>query len=625
MGLVRPVSVVIIFLFVNLMKSGTKKLTSFFDRQNIKLKKYRRQHHLDRKLVANLFSHKKLSLKHLKYLPKFLTPQERRWANILLASILGCVCLLVINIFLLFTISVPQAGGEYSEGMVGSPRFINPLLSQTNSVDSDLSRLIFSSLVTYDKDHNLVPDLAENYQQSDDQLVYTFNLKKNVKWHDGEPFNADDVVFTVSSLQDTEFKSPLGREFRGVVCEKIDDYTVKFTLKEPFAPFITMLTFGILPEHLWSNIAPANADLNELNKKPIGTGPWKVDSLKKDKLGVIKSYTLVANKDYYGAKSYLAKLTFKFYADSPSLIDALKSRNVDGVSFLPRELRDELKKHKNINYHELDQPQYAAVFFNQKRNTLLQADYIRQALALSINKSKIISEVFGNNAKALDAPILPGIDNNPNITKYAFDPEAAVALLEKNGWVLTATTTSNGLTEQSRIKKGYELRIVLTVADQPQYLEVAKIIKEGWDQIGVKTVLEIVDKTKIVQDNVATRKYEALLFSENMSSDPDPFAFWHSSQNEYPGANLAIFTNKNVDTILETARKNSDVADRTAKYWEFQKIIATELPVIFLYSPTYTYPQDESVKGFDVSFIASYSDRFANLSDWYIKTKRIFK
>lgn len=540
-------------------------------------------------------------------------------------SIVACIGLLIINGFFLFTISVPQAGGEYAEGMVGSPRFLNPLLSQTNSVDSDLSRLIFSSLVTYDKKHQLVTDLAESYQVSDDQLVYTFNLKKNIKWHDGEVFTANDVVFTVASMQDTEFKSPLGREFRGVVCEKIDDYTVKFTLKEQFAPFITMLTFGILPEHLWSNIAPANADLNELNKKPVGTGPWKVGSLKKDKLGVIKSYELTANKDYYGAKPYLAKLTFKFYGDNPSLIDALKSRNVDGISYLPRELRNQLAKHKNIVYHELDQPQYAAVFFNQKSNTLLQADYIRQALALSINKPKIISEVFGNNAKALDAPILPGIDNNPSITKYEFDPEKAVALLEKNGWVLTATTTSNGLTEQSRIKKGYELRIVLTVADQPQYLAVAKIIKEGWDQVGVNTVLEIVDKTKIVQDNVATRKYEALLFSENMSSDPDPFAFWHSSQNGYPGANLAIFTNKTVDTILEAARKNSDLGERTSKYWEFQKIIATELPVIFLYSPTYTYPQDESVRGYDVSFIAGYSDRFANLSDWYVKTKRIFK
>lgn len=602
-----------------------KKIEHYFDRQNIKLKKFSRQHHFDRRLVVDLFGKKKLSLKHIKYLPKFLTPAEKRQANALLIVAIAAAGILAVNIFLMATTSIARSGGEYAEGMVGSPRFINPILSQANSVDSDLSRLIFSSLLAYDKNSELKPDLAESYEISSDQLVYTFKLKNNVKWHDGENFSADDVVFTVASIQDQEFKSPLSRKFRGVVCEKVDDYTVKFTLKEPFAPFITMLTFGILPEHLWYNIPSGSADLNELNKKPIGTGPWEVESFKKDATGIIKSYALSANKDYYGAKPYLSKLTFKFYGDNLSAIEALKSKNVDGISYLPRELRPELIKHTNIIYHELEQPQYAAIFFNQQRNTLLQADYIRQALALAVNKQKIITQVFGGDGKALDAPLLPGIDNNPDIIKYEFALEKAAGLLEKNGWMMTSTTTASGLTEQHRTKKGYDLKIILTVADQPQYLAAANIIKEGWDQIGVQTVIEVIDKTKIVQDNIAGRKYEALIFSENMSSDPDPFAFWHSSQNEYPGANLAIFTNKNVDALLEAGRKFNNIEDRKNKYWEFQKIISSELPVIFLYSPTYTYPQDKSLKGFDVAGISSYSDRFANINEWYIKTKRVLK
>lgn len=538
---------------------------------------------------------------------------------------MAAVAALGINLFFVFTESAPKAGGEYVEGLVGSPRYLNPLLSQTNSVDSDLSSLIFSSLLAYDKDHQLVGDLAESYEISSDQLVYTFHLKTNVKWHDGEAFKADDVVYTVSAIEDSEFKSPLEREFRGVVCEKIDDYTVKFTLKEPFAPFLSMMTFGILPEHLWYSIAPANADLNELNKKPVGTGPWKVESFKKDKSGLIKSYTLTPNADYYGDRPYLAKLIFKFYADNLSAIDALKNKNVDGLGYLSNDLKTELRKHKNIVYHEIDQPQYAAIFFNQKKNTLLQADYIRQALALAVNKDKIVQTVFDGDAKVLDAPILPGIDNNPDIVKYQYNLEAAASLLSKNGWVMTVSTTTDGLTEQVRRKNGYELTITLTVPDQTQYLQVAKLIQESWAQIGVRTNLEIVDKTKIVSDNIAGRKYEALLFSENMSSDPDPFAFWHSSQNEYPGTNLAVFSDKTVDSLLEAARKNNSLEERQAKYWEFQKIISSKLPVIFLYSPLYAYPQDKSVRGFDVSMIASYSDRFANLSDWYVKTKRVWK
>jgi peptide/nickel transport system substrate-binding protein len=234
-------------------------------------------------LVAGLAKNKKISFRHFKYLPKFLTVTEKKQLGILVSVIIICLAILGVNAFFSFTEIVARPGGTYIEGLVGSPRFINPILSQTNSVDGDLSRLIFSSLLIYDKDHQLVGDLAENYEISEDQLTYTFYLKQNVKWHDGESFNADDVVFTVSSLQDPEFKSPLRRRFTGVVCEKIDDYTVKFTLKEPFAPFLSMLIFGIIPEHLWYSIPAANADLNELNKKPIGTGPWKVASFKKDK------------------------------------------------------------------------------------------------------------------------------------------------------------------------------------------------------------------------------------------------------------------------------------------------------------------------------------------------------
>ena len=605
--------------------SFKKRIDDIFERHSVKLRRFSRQHYFDRRAVSGLFRGRKLTWRHLKYLPKILTQAERRRISVLAIALVIALAGLAVNLFFVFTQSVPKSGGEYAEGLVGSPRFLNPILSQTNSVDGDLSALIFSSLVAYDKDHKLVNDLADSYEISPDQLSYTFHLKQNVKWHDGEPFKADDVVFTVSAIEDTEFKSPLGREFRGVVCEKVDDYTVRFTLKEPFAPFISMLTFGILPEHLWYNITPANADLNELNKKPIGTGPWKVDSFKKDKSGLIKSYTLAPNADFYGRKPYLSKLIFKFYGDNMSAIEALKNKNVDGIGYLPLELKNELRKHNNIAYHEMDQPQYAAIFFNQRKNSLLQADYVRQALALSINKEKIVNQVFSGDAKTLDAPILPGVDNNPDIVKYAYNQEAAASLLSKNGWVMTVSTTPDGLTEQVRRKNNFVLAITLTVPDQPQYLQTAKIIQDSWAQIGVKTTLEIVDKAKIVSDNIAGRKYEALLFSENMSSDPDPFAFWHSSQNEYPGTNLAVFSDKTVDGLLEAARKYNNLDDRKAKYWEFQKIISSKLPVIFLYSPLYSYPQDKKVRGFDVGLIASYSDRFSNLSDWYVKTKRIWK
>ncbi len=575
-------------------------------------------------LVSSLNKSKFPTFKQLKYLPKMLNRKEKNTMGILAIVVLLAVILLITNLYFLSTVSIPQKGGQYMEGLVGAPRFINPILSQTNDVDQDLSKLIFSGLLKFDKNRQLIPDLADRYDISSDNLIYTFHLKKNIKWHDGEPFTADDVIFTIASIQDPEFKSPLSISFQGIIAEKIDENTIKFTLKEPFAPFLGLMTFGILPEHLWYNVPAANADLTELNKKPIGTGPWQFDSFTKDQNGVIFSYALTPNPYYYGDRPNLDKIVFKFYGDFNSAIDALKGKSVQAVTYLPQEFQAELKNYKNINYQKLSQPQYTALFFNQKNNGFLQADYIRQALAQAIDKQKIINQVLPGNANAIDAPILPSINTNPDITKYNFDPQSAINLLEKNGWAINSTTT-NGITEQVMQKKNQTLEITLTTIDQPQNTQIANIIKQEWGQIGIKTNIQLVDKSKILQDVINTRKYEVLLFGEKLGSDPDPFPFWHSSQNEYPGLNLAVFSNKTVDQLLEDARKTNDWATREKNYLAFQKIVSQQLPAIFLYNQIYIYPQDDSIKGFDVKNISTPSDRFANLYQWYIKTRRIWK
>jgi len=610
---------------VKLLSVWGKNLTNSFSRQNKKLKKFERQHELDKYLVTSLNKKKIPSWKQIKYLPKILSRQEKIQFQVLSAIIVVCLIGLMINLYLLATIAVPRSGGQYLEGMIGSPQFINPILAKTNDVDVDIARLVFSGLLKYNKNRQLIPDLAESYEISADQLVYTFHLRRDVKWHNGEPFRADDVIFTVASIQDPQFKSPLSPSFRGIVAEKIDDYTVTFTLKEPFAPFAGLLTFGILPENLWYGIPPANADLTELNKKPIGTGPWKFDSFKKDQNGLIKSYALVRNENYYSEKSYLEKIIFKFYPDYNSAVEGLKSKEVDGLASLPKQFGPELAKYKNLVYHHLDQPQYTAIFFNQRKNELLKSDYIRQALALAVNKQKIIEDIYNNEGRIINEPNLPGIDSPDDIKKYPYNPSEAIALLEKNGWELTTTTTEDGVSQSVRKKGNWYLEITLTTVDQPKNIETAELIKNFWDEIGFKTTLKIVGETKILQETINPREYQALLFGENLGSDPDPLPFWHSAQNEYPGLNLAIFSNKTVDKLLEDARKINNWEERKKKYNEFQKIIAEELPTIFLFNSTYTYPVDKNIKGFDAWGIAVPADRFANLNEWYIKTRRVWK
>ncbi len=396
------------YFHLNLLREGLKKLsTKFYFFKNIwqkiaaeffkivqKKNNLNGQDELDQKLLTSLVKKRWPNFKQLKYLGEVLSPQEKKQIKILSFLVIVCLIGLAINFYFTGLKIVPKNGGTYTEGLVGVPKFINPLYSSLNQVDEDLARLVYASLVKIDKDQNMAPDLAKNWQVSADGKAYTFFLKENLIWHDGEALTADDVIFTFKAIKNPEFKSPLSQKFTDVEIEKIDDSTVKFTLKEPYTPFLENLTVGILPEHLWQEVAPGNMLLTDYNLKPIGAGPYLFKSLSKDKLGNIKSYTLVKNKKYHFREPYLDSLTFKFYPDYKTAVEALKNHNLDGLSYLPKELKEELSVRKDINYYALQLPQYTALFFNQGKNEALKDLKIRQALAYSLDKSEIIKEAL---------------------------------------------------------------------------------------------------------------------------------------------------------------------------------------------------------------------------------------
>ena len=357
---------------LNKNKNTAAVIDESSDESTTKLPKGTEQKKLDKKLVYSLSSKKLPNLRQFKQLPKVLNQKEKRVLAGLLSLIMFCLIFIGTFFYLNNFIPVPTVGGEYTEGLIGAPQYINPILSQTNDVDSDIARLVFSGLLRYDQNLQLVPDLAATWQESEDKKSYTFTLKQGIKWHDAQPLTADDVIFTFQSIQDPDFKSPLLISFRGVTVEKIDDLTVKFTLPEAFPAFLEVMTAGILPEHIWGGIPPINANLTEYNLKPVGSGPWKFKVLTKDRLGNIKSYTLVPNEDYYGPTAYLEKLTFNFYPDFQTAVAALKSHAVEGISFLPKEFKSQLVGQKTLNLYSFYLPQYTAIFFNQKQNEFLK-------------------------------------------------------------------------------------------------------------------------------------------------------------------------------------------------------------------------------------------------------------
>lgn len=599
--------------FFNRGKSKNS-FTASVSKKFSKNQRIRNQKRLDQKLVAYLNKNKLPKFKQIKHLAKVLSSKEKLAIKILALLILvSAVWLGYNNIFKQLTY-LPKNGGEFTEGLVGSPLYLNPILAQTNDVDIDISSLIFSGLMKYNKNLELETDLAEGYEYNEEENSYTFQIKKNIEWHDGEPFSAGDVVFTFQSIQDENFKSPLYRTFQGVEIEKIDDYSVKFTLAEKYAAFLNVLTVGILPEHIWYDIPPVTANISKFNQKPVGTGPFKFKSIIKESSGIIKSYTFEKNKDYYGKVPYINKVIFKFYPDQQLALDALINKNIDSVGFITKESLEKIIGKGSLNIYNFNLSQYTSIFFNTDKNELLDNVKLRKALAYAIDKKQIIESVLNNQGQDIHTPILPGfLGHSDEVQKYDFNPTKSAEILIGLGWELDGDYLK---------KDDIELKITLTTVDQPENVKTAEIIKQSWNNIGINVELQIVPRTQIQKEKLITREYEALLYGEVIGYDPDPYPFWHSSQREHPGVNLTNYANRKADELLEEARKTSDDESRIEKYIEFQNIIAENIPAIFLYAPTYTYPLSKAVKGLDIQRISNSSDRFIDIENWYIKTKK---
>ncbi len=591
----------------------------------------------------------------LKYLLRLLQQRERQLFLSCLVVLGIAVPVFAVRLYFQWTEVAPDFGGSYTEGLVGTPQYINPLLSVSSDVDSDLTRLLFSGLFQYNDKQELEPDLITNYVISEDQLTYTFFLRHDVQWHDGESLTADDVLFTVQAIQDPLYQSPLQSTLAGVQAQKLDDYSFSLILPEKFAPFLSTLTFGIVPEHLWYNVPAQNVRLTELNVRPVGSGPYQFDRLTVDKLGNVKSFEMVRNDEYYKAEPYLDRLTFHFYLDAPMAVDALSTKKVEGLGFIPKAAKPDIeRKNDNVRFTSLRVPQYTAIFFNQKQSDVLKNDVVRKALAYAVDRETIITQVLAGEGEPIYTPILPGyVGHNAEVEKYPFNTAESIRLLEEDGWKYpepsteeptetpaeepaptdaTAPVNSAAPTEPQepafipREKDGVKLEFTVATVDLPEYQSTLELLQQRWQEIGVKVNVDTYSPADIQQSIIKKRNYEALLFGEIVGSDPDPYPFWHSSQQDHPGLALAIFRDRENDQLLEEARQTSNADDRRLKYLHFQNNLASQVPAIFLYNPLYTYAVHQKVHGVpDQQYITVPSDRFSGITSWYIHTRRQWK
>jgi peptide/nickel transport system substrate-binding protein len=520
--------------------------------------------------------------------------------------------------YLAKTNTIADFGGEYIEGVIGQPLHINPVISQSNNADEDITQIIYSGLLKYGNDGNILPDLAESYEVSEDKTTYTFHLKQNVLWHDGQPFTAADVLYTTAIISDPAYKSPLRQNWQGIETSSEDDYTVSFRIKSPFVGFLNNLTFGILPKHIWEPLTADKFTLTDLNLQPIGTGPYKYNSIQKDSNGNIISYKLVANPNYFDGKPYISKITFNFYTDEDSVVSAYNTKEVMGINSLTPQKTKDLKLQQSTFIHKISIPRYFAVFFNQTKSVALANDEVRDALQFATNRQEIIDAVLDGSGKPVYSPILPGmLGYTDNLDKKEFDLAQANKILDENKW----KKGDDGV----RSKDNAVLEFDLTTTDWPELVHTAEILKAQWEKVGAKVNVHTYSISDIQQNYIRTREYDALLFGQVLGSDPDPYSFWHSSQKRDPGLNLSLFGNNDTDALIESARIEFDTAKRAQIYEEFQKALLQESPAVFLYSPDYIYVVNKKVHAIDVQTLSSPEHRFSDINHWYISTKRIWK
>ena len=528
-----------------------------------------------------------------------------------------------------------KQSGTYVEAMLGVPRFVNPLLA-TSDTDLDLTHLVYSGLTRVDTEGRLAPDMASHWEVSPDARVYTFTLKPDLRWHDGEFFTADDVLFTIEQLRRSDFPGDpmLAAPWKDVKLEAPTRQTVIFRLPQPNAAFPQHTTLGILPRHLWGDAKAGPLATSELNRDPVGSGPWRYvrapesaseasgpsdvfqptpSALDTGGEGVL----LEPNPYVSRAAGPFSRIWFRLYPSFGAALTGFKMGEVHGLGHIPQEQLAEVEAVPGAQEHRQNLARYTMLMLNV-RSPLFDRAETRQAFEIAIDRRAIVSDSLHGLAEPLASPILPhswAFDASSQ-SAGSYDPSKAGQLLEAAGW----KPGSDGI----RARDGVTLTVVLAAnADVPSNVAVAQQLAGFLKAVGVDVKLALVSREALLRDYLGPRAFHmALVGWEAQGADPDIWSYWHSSQaNITGGLNFSGWTNPEVDKALDAARATPDLTTRRANYATVQKAFAADVPAVLLYTPSYVYLTRAPATGVHLptSDLLTPAQRFDTLDDWSLQ------
>ncbi len=562
-----------------------------------------------------------------------LTPKGRlrlRWQLV----VLGVSLLLVAGAGLFMLLAAPASEktpavqsisltetSVFSEAIVGEPRLVNPLLA-TSQADRDLVALIFSGLTRVDDYGQPIPDLAQSWEVSTDGLTYTFHLRDDVLWHDGQPFTAEDVAFTMGLLRHPDFPGPsdLATFWRTVETYAVDEYTVRFVLTQPLAAFPEYAGIGILPAHLLAQTAPADLAADPFNLAPVGTGRMRWVSAERQD-GVLTVHLEPFARFYDAQRSVrLDGMDLRFYTQADAAFRALARQDPPTLAYggpTPAQLEAVLAS-PDLNVYTARLPAYAAILFNQQaaeRLPFFQEEKVRRALTAALDRSSLIAEVLPRQALPAITPLFPGTwAYNDAVQPIPYDPTLAAQLLDEAGWVLEGNM---------RQREGTPLAFTLLVSSDPTDRAIGEAVVAQWRALGVGVTLRTLAPEVLIErlqtSTEQGRDFDAALvmLGQGRLADPDPYPFWHETQIA-EGQNYSGLADRDISEALEIARKDPNGVRRAELYRDFQRWFVEQAAAILLYNPLYHYAVSCQVQGVDLMIFVDPSDRFRDLHEWRI-------
>jgi peptide/nickel transport system substrate-binding protein len=498
--------------------------------------------------------------------------------------------LLMISFFV-FIIMLPQAqadlkndgnpdGGTLNYGEYGRPATMDPITSN-DMISMRITELLFNGLVGIDEKQEIVPELAERWEISEEGLLYTFYLRQDVTWHPREeeepmPFTADDVIFTYDIMMHPETITPLKVRYEFIESvTKMDDYTVQFTLKRPILNALAKFSFKIIPKH-----GPQNPEFltreDPFVQKPIGTGPFLLKNITADREAV-----LVSNDNYFKGRPHIEKFIARPFADQNIMAQALMFNAIDMIVLVnPRDI-PQIQGDKRFVLQPYNALSYAFFGFNL-RNPLLADKRVRKAFTYAVNRQEMLDSFFQGQGTIISGPFAPGSwAYNLDVQPMPYDPEKAIELLNEAGFV----RGDDGLME----KDGEKLSLTLKVPIAKESEAVKRVVlafKNYLSKIGVEITGEFEEWLAWKEDVFLKHEFDIIFASWVFDDSADISSLFHSAEIGSWKNNFGAFANAEVDSLIVESKLTLDHEKRRTINRKLHSIIADENPYTFLWTLT---------------------------------------